>query len=73
LMHNVVRGMGLKAGDDHAIPLCGQHHDGLHRNGNETAYLAGHGIHDAPAPAKALWDNTGDYSAMLAALSEGRK
>lgn len=68
LMHGQVRGTGLKAPDSATIPMCSLHHDGLHRNGDETAYLASHGIKDASGLAKALYDATGSYDAMLSVL-----
>lgn len=74
LLDGPVRGWGLKAGDDETIPLCHEpHHGELHRNGDETAYLEAHGVKDAPGLAKALYEATGDYTAMLAALAENIK
>ena len=37
-------GMGQKASDYDAVPLCGQHHRELHANGNERAFWASFGI-----------------------------
>lgn len=35
-----VRGMGMKAGDQNAIPLCPHHHRALHHAGNEERFFA---------------------------------
>lgn len=34
------RGMGMKAGDQNAIPLCPDHHRALHHAGNEERFFA---------------------------------
>lgn len=44
LLRGVVRGMGMKAGDDEVIPLCDGDHRALHMDGNETEFLAKRGI-----------------------------
>jgi len=33
------RGMGMKAGDQNAVPLCPEHHRELHHYGDEYAYF----------------------------------
>lgn len=38
------KGMGLRPGDDHAVPLCRTHHEDLHRHGNERLYWAMQGV-----------------------------
>jgi hypothetical protein len=65
--------MGLRAGDNFVIPLCSLDHNSLHLSGDETGFLAEHGITDGRALAKSLWENTGDYSAMINALMEKRR
>lgn len=48
-------GMGKRAADKYAIPLCGMCHSDLHdRIGDEEKFLADNGI-DGPALAAALW------------------
>lgn len=74
LKDGMVTGWGLRAGDQWTVPLCTQDHNGsndcAHNNtqGSETAWFASKGIHDAPGIAKALYEATGDYEAMLNAL-----
>ncbi len=53
------RGMGLKAADRWAIPLCQEHHTALHRHGGEETWLATHGV-DGRALAARLWSVSGD-------------
>lgn len=60
LLRGVVRGMGLKAADRWAIPLCDIHHQGLHMHGDETEFLSLKAI-DVPALAAALWSVSGNY------------
>jgi len=55
LLRNVTRGMGRKADDCFVIPLCTNCHRMLHDNGNETAFLASHGI-DGKALADELYN-----------------
>lgn len=38
------RGMGLKTGDDCALPLCHTHHSALHRAGDEIKYFEDLGL-----------------------------
>ncbi len=38
------KGMGLKPGDEKAVPLCRKHHMELHDYGNEELFWAMHGI-----------------------------
>lgn len=44
LLRSGRKGMGMKAPDDHSIPLCPGHHRELHLSGDETAYLAQYDI-----------------------------
>jgi len=37
-------GLGRKADDDKAVPLCGRHHRELHAMGNEREFWASYGI-----------------------------
>lgn len=39
LMRGVLRGMGMKAGDEWALPLHFKVHDALHRDGNERRFF----------------------------------
>jgi len=48
------RGMGLKNGDDLAVPLCPPHHDELHQFGRERVWWALHGT-DPVEWAKENW------------------
>lgn len=59
LLRGVVRGMGLKADDRQAIPVCSIHHAAIHADGNETRFLAKYAV-DGPALAAALWSVSGD-------------
>lgn len=36
--------MGLKSGDDYAVPLCPEHHRQLHEHGNEDRWWALKGV-----------------------------
>ncbi len=38
------RGGKLKSGDEHAVPLCHQHHMELHGMGNEYRFWDKHGV-----------------------------
>lgn len=66
------RGMGRKAADKFAIPLCRKAHNELHRDGDEDAYLSSHGI-DGRALAARLWKLTGDSEAGLRAVERAKK
>jgi hypothetical protein len=48
------RTLGRKVSDEYTVPLCRQHHQDLHRNGNEIAWWANHQIAALQA-AKDLW------------------
>lgn len=39
-------GLGRKADDDEAVPLCGRHHRELHAMGNENEFWASYGMMD---------------------------
>jgi hypothetical protein len=56
--------MGLKSPDKSCIPLCNTHHRALHDDGNETRFLAGHGIQGKELAA-ALWASRGDLAGMI--------
>ena len=52
-----ISGKGMKAGDEWAVPLCYEHHQGqsgLHNNGNEQEFLKVYGV-DGPQLARILW------------------
>ncbi|MBO0358603.1 DUF968 domain-containing protein [Hymenobacter sp. BT186] len=53
------KGMATKALDTETIPLCHQHHAALHAHGNETAYLASHGLPDSLTLARAYNEQYG--------------
>ena len=57
------RGMGQKAGDDNAVPLCAGHHRALHAMGDELAFFHFQlGDPDAgKATARALWYRSPSY------------
>ena len=38
------KGMGLKPGDDHTVPLCRKHHMDLHKYGDEKLWWAVQGV-----------------------------
>lgn len=69
-----VRGVGMKAPDRWAVPLCRAHHDALHRDGNEDRWFRSVGI-DARALAGRLWHLTGEddlaREALMAAWRAG--
>jgi hypothetical protein len=51
------RALGRKVSDEFTVPLCREHHQALHRHGNEAAWWANLGI--APLEtAKELWSAT---------------
>jgi hypothetical protein len=51
------RSLGLKVSDEFTVPLCREHHQQLHRQGNEIAWWAN--THVTPITvAKALWDRS---------------
>ena len=51
------RALGRKVSDEFAVPLCREHHDELHRHGNEMAWWAN--LQIAPLEtARELWEAT---------------
>jgi hypothetical protein len=48
------RAMGRKVSDEFTVPVCRDHHNGLHRHGNETAWWANLGISPLEL-AKEFW------------------
>lgn len=53
------KGRGIKAGDQHVVPMCPRHHDpnhpgSLHHAGNERFWWSSRGIDPLPI-AEALW------------------
>lgn len=64
------RGIGRKATDRWAVPLCRQLHEEAHRVGSrqEWAWFKARGIEDPLELAAALWRNTGDLDRMLKVL-----
>jgi hypothetical protein len=60
------RGIGRKATDRWAVPLCRAKHEEVERIGsrNEQAWFRKHGIEDSLELAAALWRNTGDLDRM---------
>jgi hypothetical protein len=51
------RSLGRKVSDEFTVPLCREHHQELHRHGNERAWWANLQI-DALKEAKELWAGT---------------
>ena len=49
--------MGMKAGDENAIPLCTKHHADLHARGDELAFFveSGYSPNHGKAIAMGLW------------------
>lgn len=64
------RGIGRKATDRWAVPLCRTKHEEVERIGsrNEQAWFQKHGIADSLELAAALWRNTGDLERMQRVL-----
>lgn len=58
------RGMGRRASDQHAIPLCRSCHRKAEATGDDEAVLASWGI-DGRGLAKCLWTARGDRKAMM--------
>jgi hypothetical protein len=51
------RSLGRKVSDEFTVPLCREHHDELHRHGNEMAWWAN--LRIAPLEtARELWEAT---------------
>jgi ERF superfamily len=51
------RALGRKVSDEFTVPLCREHHQALHRQGNEIAWWAN--VNVAPLEvAKSLWEKT---------------
>jgi DNA recombination protein Rad52 len=57
------RGLSLKVSDEFTVPLCGLHHDELHRSGSEREWWERHHINPEPIAAE-LWARTRMSSAM---------
>ena len=57
------RGLSLKSGDQFCVPLCGLHHDELHRSGSEREWWERHQINPEPVAA-GLWARTRMPSGM---------
>ena len=55
ILRGVIRGTGLRAGDDKVLPLCFECHRKLHDYGDETWFLEQHGI-DGLDLAAQLWE-----------------
>jgi hypothetical protein len=68
------RGIGRKATDRWAVPLCREKHEEVERIGsrNEWAWFKKHGIEDPLELAAALWRNTGDLDRMLRVIEAHR-
>lgn len=65
------RGIGRKATDRWAVPLCRQKHEEVERIGSrqEWAWFRSHGIEDPLELAAALWRVTGDLDRMRKVLA----
>lgn len=68
------RGVGRKATDRWAVPLCREKHEEVERVGsrNEWAWFKKHGIEDPLELAAALWRNTGDLDRMVRVIEAHR-
>lgn len=55
------KGMGTKSDDRFCLPVCGLCHQKIHMAGNETNYLAGHGILYPEQLALFIWEHSGDF------------
>jgi ERF superfamily len=64
------RALGRKVSDEFTVPLCREHHQALHRQGNEIAWWANVKVTPLEV-AKGLWERTqiGDGNAILELLS----
>jgi hypothetical protein len=51
------RALGRKVSDEFTVPLCREHHQALHRHGNEIAWWANVNV-APPEVAKSLWGRT---------------
>ena len=57
------RGLSLKVSDEFTIPLCGLHHDELHRSGSEREWWEKYSVNPEPIAAE-LWGKTRMTSAI---------
>jgi hypothetical protein len=57
------RGLSLKVSDEFTVPLCGLHHDELHRSGSEREWWERHHINPEPVAVE-LWARTRMASGM---------
>jgi hypothetical protein len=69
------RGVGRKATDRWAVPMCRTDHEAAHRVGSrvEQSWFAARGIDDVLGLANALWQSTGDLPKMIRILMEHRR
>jgi hypothetical protein len=68
------RGMGMRATDRWAVPLCHEKHMELESLGSrkELGWFRDHGIEDPYELANALWNETGDLPRMISILMAHR-
>ena len=61
------RGMGMKAGDQNAVPLCATHHRELHHHGDEFYYFESRigDRHAGKMLAMRLWLSSPFYRSTL--------
>ncbi len=71
LRHAQPRAMGLKSGDEWAVPLCAIHHRALHEAGNEAGWWQGHKI-EPIGEAQRLWTAPQERATAVGSNS-GRK
>lgn len=57
-MHAEPSATGKKSGDDWAVPMCDEHHRGLHGEGDEIAFWLKQGV----APLKWAWEQWKKWS-----------
>lgn len=72
-MGRIKRGVGMRAGDDFAVPLHHAKHTELHMDGNETRYLEENGIYCPVELALILYAFTGQEEFCNRVLETWRK
>lgn len=63
-MRGVTRGVGMKASDHYAIPLCRHVHEEITNSGNPDAILLDRWGIDGRELADALWSASPDFGSM---------
>lgn len=73
LLRDSGKGLGMKAGDEHTIPLCTQHHNDLHQSGDEKVFFAKYHIKRPTVLALALEHCSGDHAEGRRAIIRSKK